>query len=163
MITLTINNKPYQLELKGNETLLEVLRDRLGFTGTKTACEESECGTCTVIINGKSILSCITLAAVLEGENITTIEGVADGDCLHPVQQAFIDEGAVQCGFCIPGIIMSSKALLDKNPEPSREEIDYALDGNLCRCGGYLKIITAIEKAGEIMKLNSENKVGSKK
>lgn len=152
MTTLTINNKPYQLDLKGNETLLEVLRDKLSLTGTKTACEESECGTCTVIINGKSILSCITLAATLEGENITTIEGLADGDHLHPVQQAFIEEGAVQCGFCIPGLIMSSKALLDKNPKPSREEIDYALDGNLCRCGGYLKIIAAIEKAGKIMK-----------
>ncbi len=153
MTTLTINNKNYQLDLKGNETLLEVLRDKLSLTGTKTACEESECGTCTVIINGKSILSCIILAAALEGENITTIEGLADGDCLHPVQQAFIDEGAVQCGFCIPGIIMSSKALLDKNPEPSREEIDYALDGNLCRCGGYPKIIAAIEKAGKVMKV----------
>ena len=150
-VILDINNKKYHLELKGHETLLEVLRENLGLTGTKTACEESECGTCTVQINGKAILSCITLAACLEGETITTIEGLADGDNLHPLQQTFIDEGAVQCGFCIPGLIMSSKALLEKNPDPTREEIDYALDGNLCRCAGYLKIIEAVKKAGEIM------------
>ena len=149
---LNVNNREYELDLKGNETLLEVLRDNLGLTGTKTACEESECGTCAVMIGNRAILSCITLAAALEDEKITTIEGLAQGDTLHPLQQTFIDEGAVQCGFCIPGIIMSSKALLDKNCEPSREEIDYALDGNLCRCAGYLKIIEAIKKAGKILK-----------
>ena len=151
-VTLNINDREYPLELKGHETLLEVLRDHLGLTGTKTACEESECGTCTVIINGKAILSCITLAGAIEGEKITTIEGLAKGDELHPVQQAYIDEGAVQCGYCIPGMIMASKALLDKNPQPSREDIDYGLDGNLCRCGGYLKIIEAVIKAGQEMK-----------
>lgn len=152
MITLNINNKDYQLELKGNETLLEVLRDHLGLTGTKTACEESECGTCTVNINGKAVLSCITLAAGLEGEKILSIEGLADGDQLHPVQQAFLDFGAVQCGFCIPGMIMSAKALLDKNPEPTNEEIEYALDGNICRCAGYPKIFDAVREAGKLMK-----------
>jgi aerobic-type carbon monoxide dehydrogenase small subunit (CoxS/CutS family) len=152
MATLHINNKKYDIELKGNETLLEVLRDKLSLTGTKTACEESECGTCAVNVNGKSVLSCITLAATLEGDRILTIEGLSDGDNLHPLQQAFLDFGAVQCGFCIPGMIMSAKALLEKNPEPSREEIDYALDGNLCRCAGYLKIIEAIEHAGKEMK-----------
>lgn len=151
-VILNINNKNYHLELKGHETLLEVLRNQLSLTGTKTACEESECGTCAVNINGKSILSCITLAAGLEGEKITTIEGLSDGDNLHPLQQAFLDCGAVQCGFCIPGMIMSAKALLDKNPEPTRADIDYALDGNLCRCAGYLKIIEAVEQAGEEMK-----------
>ena len=151
-ITLSINNRDYPLELKGHETLLEVLRNNLSLTGTKTACEESECGTCTVQINGKAVLSCSALAAGLEGEKITTIEGLAEGDRLHPVQQAFMDKGAVQCGFCIPGMIMSSKALLEKNPEPTREEIDYALDGNLCRCAGYLKIIEAVEEAGQKMK-----------
>ncbi len=150
-VKFNINQKDYHVDLKGHETLLEVLRDKLGLTGTKTACEESECGTCTVNINGKAILSCITLAAAFEGDQITTIEGLADGEKLHPIQQAFLDKGAVQCGFCIPGIIMSSKALLEKNPEPSREEIDYALDGNLCRCAGYLKIIEAIEQAGKEM------------
>jgi len=151
MTTLTINNKQYELDLRGHETLLEVLRDRLSLTGTKTACEESECGTCTVQVNGKAILSCITLACNMEGENVTTIEGLADGDKLHPVQQAFLDDGAVQCGFCIPGMIISSKALLEKNPEPSQEDIEYALDGNLCRCAGYLKIFDAVRSAGKIM------------
>jgi len=149
---LNINGKTYEIDLAGNETLLEVLRDKLGLTGTKTACEESECGTCAVNVNGKSVLSCITLAKAFEGDRIVTIEGLADGDTLHPLQQAFLDKGAVQCGFCIPGMIMSAKALLDQNPEPTREEIDYALDGNLCRCAGYIKIIEAIEDAGKIMK-----------
>ncbi len=148
---LNINNKDYHLELKGNETLLEVLRNNLGFTGTKTACEESECGTCTVQVNGKAILSCITLAGTVEGDKITTIEGLSDGENLNPLQQAFLDCGAVQCGFCIPGMIMSAQALLEKNPNPTREDIDYALDGNLCRCAGYLKIIDAIEHAGKEM------------
>ena len=155
MTTLTINDKKYEIELKGNETLLEILRDRLSLTGTKTACEESECGTCSVMINGEAVLSCITLAAALEGDSITTIEGLADGDCLHPIQQAFLEEGAVQCGFCIPGMIISSKAMLDKNPEPTQEEIEYALDGNLCRCAGYLKIFEAVRKAGRQMKKKS--------
>ncbi|MBI5415637.1 MAG: (2Fe-2S)-binding protein [Candidatus Omnitrophica bacterium] len=152
MITLNINKKEYRLDLRGHETLLEVLRDQLGLTGTKTACEESECGTCAVLVNGKAVLSCITLAADCDGREITTIEGLADGEQLHPVQQAFIDHGAVQCGFCIPGMIMSSKALLDKTPEPTREEMEYALDGNLCRCACYLKIFDAIRAAGKKMK-----------
>lgn len=150
-ITLNINGRAYPVELAGHETLLEVLRDRLGLTGTKTGCEESECGLCTVSVNGQAVLSCISLAAGLEGARITTIEGLADGDRLHPLQQAFLDKGAVQCGFCIPGIIMSAKSLLDQNPRPTREDIDYALDGNLCRCAGYLKIIEAIEDAAQKM------------
>ena len=152
MTVLTINTKPHQLNLKGNETLLEVLRDQLSLTGTKTACQESECGTCTVMIDGKAILSCITLAANCEGRNITTIEGLADGDQLHPVQQAYVDYGAVQCGFCIPGMVMSSTALLQKNPQPTQEEIEYALDGNICRCAGYPKIFEAVREAGQKMK-----------
>ncbi len=152
MTKLNINKKDYDLNLKGHETLLEVLRDQLSLTGTKTACEESECGTCTVMINGKAVLSCITLAADLEGEKITTIEGLADNDKLDPVQQAYLDYGAVQCGFCIPGMIISSKALLDKNPNPTQEDIEYALDGNICRCAGYPKIFDAVKKAGECMR-----------
>lgn len=152
MTSFTINKKQYLLDLKGHETLLEVLRDHLGLTGTKTACEESECGTCTVTVNGKAVLSCITLARDVEGEDIVTIEGLADGDALHPVQQAYLDHGAVQCGFCIPGMIMSSKALLDQNPDPTQEEIEYALDGNICRCAGYPKIFQAVREAGKIMK-----------
>jgi len=150
-ITLRINGHDRQINLQGNETLMEVLRHKLGLTGTKTACEESECGTCTVQVNGKAVLSCITLACDVEGDEIQTIEGVADGDHLHPVQQAYLDYGAVQCGFCIPGMIMSSKALLEKNPKPTQEEIEYALDGNICRCAGYPKIFDAVKKAGEAM------------
>lgn len=152
MITLTINQKQYPLDLKGHETLLEVLRDHLGLTGTKRACDEAECGACTVTIDGTSVLSCIVLAAGCEGRAITTIEGVAGPDELHPIQKSFLDHGAVQCGFCMPGMIMSSKALLDKNSEPSREEIKRALDGNLCRCAGYLKIFDAVRDAGRVMK-----------
>jgi|CXWL01.1.fsa_nt_gi carbon-monoxide dehydrogenase small subunit len=150
-VNLTINNKNFPINLNGNETLMEVLRNQLGLTGTKTACEESECGTCTVQINGKAVLACITMACDLEGDNILTIEGVAEEDQLHPVQQAYLDYGAVQCGFCIPGMIMSTKALLEKNPAPSQEEIEYALDGNICRCAGYPKIFDAVKKAGQVM------------
>lgn len=152
MTTLTINNKKYDLALKGNETLIEVLRDHLGLTGTKTACDDSECGACTVMINGKSVLSCIVLACNAEGDDITTIEGLADEEDLHPIQKSFVDTGAVQCGFCMPGMIMSSKALLDKNTDPSQEEIEKALDGNLCRCAGYLKIFEAVRQAGKKIK-----------
>jgi carbon-monoxide dehydrogenase small subunit len=151
-VNLNINKKQYALNLKGNETLLEVLRDHLSMTGTKTACQETECGTCTVMINGKAILSCIALAANIQGDEITTIEGLAQGDLLHPVQQAYVDCGSVQCGFCIPGMIMSSVALLEKNPEPTQEEIEYALDGNICRCAGYPKIFEAVREAGKKMK-----------
>ena len=151
MTTLTINGKQHQLHLKGNETLLEVLRDSLSMTGTKTACQESECGTCTVMINGKAILSCITLAANCEGNDITTIEGLAQGDVLHPVQEAFVAHGSAQCGFCIPGMIISSAALLHKNPKPTQTEIEYALDGNICRCAGYPKIFEAVREAGKKM------------
>ncbi len=150
-VQLTINNKPTTLTVKGNETLLEVLRDQLGMTGTKTACQETECGTCAVIINEKAVLSCISLVANLEGANVRTIEGLADGDTLHPVQKAFIEHGSAQCGFCIPGFIMSSTALLEKNPNPTQTEIEYALDGNICRCAGYPKIFEAIRQAGKEM------------
>ncbi len=139
------------LNLKGHETLLEVLREGLSMTGTKTACQESECGTCAVIIDGRSTLSCITLAANCAGRNITTIEGLADGDTLHPVQQAFVEHGSSQCGFCIPGMIISSTALLQKNPQPTQTEIEYALDGNICRCAGYPKIFEAVRQAGHKM------------
>ncbi len=153
MTRLNINKKIYELDLPGHATLLEVLRDRLGLTGTKTACDEAECGACTVLINGRSALSCLTLAADVAGEEITTIEGLSEsGEDLHPIQQAFLDKGAVQCGFCIPGMIMATKALLDKNPDPSQEEIESGLDGNLCRCSGYLKIIEAVQHAGRLIR-----------
>ena len=149
---ITINNQEHDLKLNGNETLLEVLRDHLTLTGTKTACQESECGTCTVMLNGKAILSCITLAANCDEAKVVTIEGLATGDKLHPVQQAFLDCGSVQCGFCIPGMVMSSVALLEKTPEPTQTEIEYALDGNICRCAGYHKIFDAVKQAGKEMR-----------
>lgn len=157
---LIINNIVHEVEVAGHETLLEVLRDKLGMTGTKTSCNESECGACTVIINQKAVLSCITLASDVEGIQVTTIEGLADGETLHPVQKAFLDNGSAQCGFCIPGMIMSSTALLNRTTHPTQEDIEYALDGNLCRCTGYLKVFDAIRDAGrkmeELKKTESE-------
>ncbi len=150
-MTLHINGKQYEVELQGHETLLEVLRDKLGLTGTKTSCMESECGACTVNINKKAVLSCITLAKDVEGEEITTIEGLSDGENLHPVQQAFLDHGAAQCGFCIPGMIMSCNALLEHTTKPTQEQLEYALDGNICRCTGYLKIFDAVRAAGHVL------------
>jgi aerobic carbon-monoxide dehydrogenase small subunit len=152
IIILTVNRKTHRLELHGQETLLEVLRDQLGLTGTKTACDEGECGACTVLVNNRSVLSCLTLACDIDGEEVTTIEGLAQEENLHPLQQAFLDKGAVQCGFCIPGMIMASKSLLDQNPNPTAEEIETALDGNICRCSGYIKIIEAVQYAGELLK-----------
>lgn len=149
MTTLIINGKKCVLNLIGHETLLEVLRDRLALTGTKSACDEAECGTCTVLINGTAMLSCITLAKDVEGDEITTIEGLSKEKTLHPIQQAFLDKGAVQCGFCAPGFILSAKALLDHNPSPSLDEIKKSLDGHVCRCGGYLKIFDAIKQAAQ--------------
>jgi carbon-monoxide dehydrogenase small subunit len=151
MTRLTINNQTYDLPLQGHETLLEVLRDQLGLTGTKSACQEAECCACTVHVNGKAVLSCITLACDVAGEEITTIEGLAQGDALHPLQEAFLEKGAVQCGFCTPGMIMASKALLDRNPTPTEQEIKRALDGNLCRCAGYSKIFEAVAHAAQRM------------
>ncbi|MBF0384640.1 MAG: (2Fe-2S)-binding protein [Candidatus Omnitrophica bacterium] len=154
-VKLKINKTVYTLDLMGHETLLEVLRDNLGLTGTKHGCDEAECGACTVLVNGKSVLSCVSLACDLEGEEITTIEGLAQGDKLHPLQEAFLEKGAVQCGFCIPGMVLSSKALLDKNPSPSKEEIKIGLDGNICRCAGYQKIFEAVESAASELKKNN--------
>ncbi|MCD4781897.1 MAG: (2Fe-2S)-binding protein [Candidatus Omnitrophica bacterium] len=151
-ITISVNNQNYELNLNGEETLLEVLREHLHLTGTKSACHEAECGACTVLLNGKSVLACITLACDVAGQDITTIEGLAKGEDLHPIQDAFLEKGAVQCGFCMPGMILASKSLLDRNPEPSREEIKTALNGNICRCAGYTKIFEAVEHAAKKIK-----------
>ena len=156
-ITLNVNGKDYPLEVKPNEILLNVLRDRLGLMGTKYGCGIGECGACTVLLDGKAILSCQTLAFTADGKQITTIEGLERGGELHPLQQAFIDEGAVQCGYCTPGMILSAKALLDTNPDPSNEEIKQAIRGNLCRCTGYTNIVRAIKTASVEIK-NSERK-----
>lgn len=151
-ITLNVNGKEYPLEVKANEILLNVLRDKLGLMGTKYGCGIGECGACTVLLDGKAILSCQSLAFTADGKKITTIEGLEHNGSLHPLQQAFIDEGAVQCGYCTPGMILSAKALLDTEPDPSNQEIKQAIRGNLCRCTGYTNIIRAIKTASEKIK-----------
>ena len=148
-VNYTINGRPYDAYIEPNRTLLEVVRDELRLTGAKEGCGTGDCGACSMIVNGKLVTSCLMLAAQADGAEITTIEGLAQDGQLHPIQQAFIDEGAVQCGFCIPGIILAGKALLDSNPHPSEKEIRSALAGNLCRCTGYTRIVQAIATAAE--------------
>lgn len=150
-IKLTVNGTLYELTVNPWRTLLEVLRGDLGLTGTKEGCGIGECGACTVIMDGKTVNSCILLAVAADGKEITTIEGLAGNGELHPVQQAFIDEGGFQCGFCTPGMIMSAKALLDENPSPTDEEIKNGIAGNLCRCTGYTKIFASIKAAARRM------------
>jgi aerobic carbon-monoxide dehydrogenase small subunit len=147
LITLTVNNQEYELAVEPNLTLLDLLRYRLELTGTKKGCDEGDCGACTVIMNGKAVSSCLVLAVQANGKEILTIEGMETEEGIHPIQQAFIDNGAIQCGYCTPGMILSAKTLLDRNPQPSEEEIRTAISGNLCRCTGYQKIVEAIEEA----------------
>ena len=149
IITLTVNGKPYEVSVKPHSTLLDVLRDHLGFTGTKRGCDTGDCGSCTVIMDGRSVNACLVLALKADGRNIVTIEGLADGTKLHPLQEAFIEHGAIQCGFCTPGMVLSAKVLLDRNPKPTEEEIKSGIAGNLCRCTGYIKIIEAIQAAAQ--------------
>jgi carbon-monoxide dehydrogenase small subunit len=130
-----------------SRTLLEVIREDLGLTGTKEGCGMGECGACTVILNNQTVNSCLVLASEADGKNITTIEGLASGDQLHPIQQAFADNGGLQCGFCTPGMILSAKVLLDENPDPSDEDIKRGIEGNFCRCTGYAKIFASIKAA----------------
>ena len=143
-ITLTVNKETKELEVDLHRTLLEVLRDELCLTGVKYGCGDGECGACTVLVNGKPILSCLTLAVSADGKEITTIEGLADAGKLHPLQESFIKHGAVECGFCTPGMILSAKALLDEKSKPTEGEVRHYLRGNLCRCTGYVKIIEAV-------------------
>jgi aerobic-type carbon monoxide dehydrogenase small subunit (CoxS/CutS family) len=150
-LTLDVNGERSQLLVPVHKTLLEVLREDMGLTGTKHGCELGECGTCTVLIDGRPHLSCLVLPVQVEGRAITTVEGLAVGSELHPLQQAFADLGAAQCGYCTPGILLASRALLDVNIKPTREEIREALAGNLCRCTGYVKILEAVELAAERM------------
>jgi len=150
-VRLTVNGALYELSVKPWETLIDVLRDYLGLTGTKEGCGLGECGACTVIMEGKAVNSCLVLAVEADGKQIATIEGLAVGDKLHPVQEAFIEHGGLQCGFCTPGMIMSAKVLLDENPNPSEEEIRKGIAGNFCRCTGYAKIIESIKAAAENM------------
>jgi aerobic-type carbon monoxide dehydrogenase small subunit (CoxS/CutS family) len=148
-----VNGQPYALLLKPNTCLVDVLRDELNLTGTKASCQSGYCGVCTILLDGKPVKSCSILALQANGKEVTTIEGLADGDRLHPVQQAFIDHFAVQCGFCTPGMILAAKALLDDNPDPTEDEVREALHGNLCRCTGYVKIIEAVLAAKEKMRV----------
>ena len=148
-ITATINGSPVTADAEPSTSLLEFIRDTLEYKGTKLCCNTGECGACTILYNGKPINSCVTLAMDANGAEIVTIEGLAEGDKLHPVQQAFIDTGAVQCGYCTPGYIMSVKALLDRTKTPTMEDIEEAVSGNICRCTGYAKIVDAIHLAAQ--------------
>jgi len=149
LIELRINDESYDLAVEPQKTLLEVLREDLGLTGAKEACGTGECGACTVLIDGKPILSCLTLAIEVQGKEIMTIEGLTGGGDLHPLQKAFIQCGAIQCGYCTSGMILNAKSILDENPKPSREEILKGLEGNLCRCTGYNKIVEAVMEASK--------------
>ena len=151
-ISFTLNAKPYTLSVKPWKTLLELIREDLSFTGTKEGCGHGECGSCTVIMGGKTVNSCLVPALEADDQEIITIEGLVDGDTLHPIQEAFVQQAGMQCGFCTPGMIMSAKALLDKKPTPSEEEIREGIAGNFCRCTGYTKIIESISAAAEAMK-----------
>ena len=146
LITFSLNGQQTQIAIEPNLLLVDMLRDRLGLTGTKIGCGEGDCGACTVLLDGKTVNSCLILAVQVDGHSVLTVEGLGTYDKLHPLQAAFIAEGAVQCGFCTPGMLLSAKALLDENPQPSRQEIAKHISGNLCRCTGYAKIINAIEK-----------------
>jgi carbon-monoxide dehydrogenase small subunit len=146
-----VNGRPYEVIIEPHMLLVDVLRDNIGLTGTKYACGTGDCGACTVLVEGKPVLSCLTLAVTARDKAILTIEGMAQGGALHPIQEAFVDKGAVQCGFCTPGMVLSARALLEENPKPTRDEIKEGLAGNLCRCTGYVKIVDAVEAAAESM------------
>ena len=151
-IKFVLNGKKYSLKVKPWQTLLELIREDLNLTGTKEGCGQGECGSCTVIMNGKTVNSCLVPAIEADGQEILTIEGLSDNDRLHPIQEAFVSQSGMQCGFCTPRIIMSAKALLDSNPDPTEAEIREAISGNFCRCTGYPKIIESINAAADLMK-----------
>jgi carbon-monoxide dehydrogenase small subunit len=151
-IVLKVNGNNYHVNVETHRTLVEVLRETLGFTGTKKSCNEGECGACTVLMDGKPVASCLVLAVAAQGKEITTIEGLADGMRLHPVQEAFVKNAAIQCGFCTPGMVLTAKALLDENPNPTSADVRKAISGNLCRCTGYQQIVDAVMAAVAAMK-----------
>jgi carbon-monoxide dehydrogenase small subunit len=151
-VSAVINGEPTEFLCETQQTLLDVLRDEIGLTGSKEGCASGDCGACSVIVDGRLVCSCLILGCEAEGTSITTIEGIAQGDHLHPVQQKFLEHAALQCGFCTPGLIVASKALLDENPNPTEEEARYWLAGNLCRCTGYDKVIRAVMDAAEVMR-----------
>jgi aerobic carbon-monoxide dehydrogenase small subunit len=160
ILKFRLNGEEVEILVSPDEILLDVLRDRFNFTGTKKGCGKGECGACTVIINGNAVNSCMIPAMKAMDKEIQTIEGIGTPDNLHPLQQTFIDEGAIQCGFCTPGMIMSSKALLDNNLSPTREEIKEAISGNICRCTGYVKIEQAVMSAANRMKAQKSTEGG---
>ncbi len=151
-VTTTVNGDPAEFLCDPGETLLDALRGSLGLTGAKEGCGSGDCGACTVMLDGEMVCSCLVLAAEVEGRKISTIEGVAEGSVLHPVQDKFLEFGALQCGFCTPGFIVAAKALLERNPDPDESEIRYWLAGNLCRCTGYDKIVRAVQAAAAQMR-----------
>jgi carbon-monoxide dehydrogenase small subunit len=146
-VTVTVNGERHEAEVWEGESLLFALRERLGFPGSKNACEQGECGSCSVLLDGELVCACLVLAVQADGHDVVTVEGLGAGDDLHPVQQAFVDAGAVQCGFCTPGLVVATAALLQRTPNPSEDEIREALSGNLCRCTGYMKIFDAVRTA----------------
>lgn len=150
-IKITVNGVVSKLQVEPDLRLIDLIRDELGLTGTKEGCGKGECGACTVIMDGKLVDSCMVLAFQADGKEIFTIEGMSSGDQLHPIQESFIKNGAVQCGYCTPGMVLSAKALLDKNPDPTTKEIRRGISGNLCRCTGYQKIVDAIKDAAQVM------------
>ena len=150
-MTFNVNGEQYIVQVDIRRTLLEVLRETLGLTGTKEMCNKGDCGGCTVIMDGRPVLSCLMLAVEAQGKKIVTIEGLADGYKLHPIQQAFVETGAIQCGYCTPGFIMSAKALLDRNAHPTEDEIKEGIANNICRCTGYVQIVEAIQAASKAL------------
>jgi carbon-monoxide dehydrogenase small subunit len=151
VIELNVNGLAFDVMVRPEDLLIDVLREKLDLTGTKKGCGQGDCGTCTVLIDGRRALACLTLAIACQGRSIVTIEGLERQGVLHPIQQAFVDKGAVQCGFCTPGMVMSAKALLDENPSPTEHEIKAGISGNLCRCTGYVKIVDAVREAAKVM------------
>jgi len=158
IINMTVNGEPHELLVEARTTLLEVLRDQLDLTGAKEGCGLGECGSCTVIMEGKPVLSCLALAVDAHDKEVLTIEGMSQGEELHLIQEAFVKHGAIQCGYCTPGMVMTAKALLDENPHPTQEDTKKAISGNLCRCTGYTKIIEAIDSVHSIGDLPGEKR-----
>ena len=163
LVSTTVNGDPVQFACPPDETLLNSLRDRLGLTGAKEGCGTGDCGSCSVTVDGRLVCSCLVLGVEAEGREISTVEGLADGSALHPLQQQFIDKAALQCGICTPGFLVAAKALLDRNPDPTETEIRYALAGNLCRCTGYDKIVRAVQAAAIDMRKAAKKNAKKKK